>query len=99
MATIKVQTNVTGNIEPHVVYELNQPITLLGDGSGGRQSIDNIQVNDGILNIQFVGHGLMGTDWTLKVTQLAPTPGTLFDVPGTIGPAGLAFYTNGKKIA
>lgn len=98
MATIKVQTNVTGNIEALVVYELNQPITLLGDGSGGKQSIDDIQVKDGILNIQFVGQGLAGTDWTLKVTQLAPTPGPLFEQPGTIGRPGIATYVNAKKL-
>lgn len=98
MATIKVETIVTGDIEAHVVYELRQPIRLRSDGSGGKRSVDPITVVDGILNIQFVGQGGLGTDWTLKVNQLEPNSRVLFDHSGTIGPSGITMLTNAVSV-
>lgn len=93
MATIKVETIVNGDVEAHVVYELNQPVTLKADGSGGRRSVDNIIVNDGILNISLVAQGVLGTKWTLTVTNVA-TSSVLFDHSGMIGSSGITHFTD-----
>lgn len=97
MSTLKIETKVTGSVEAHVVFELDQPIVLTADGTG-KGSTDLINVRDGILNLEFVGQGLRGTDWTLKVNQIEPTAKLLFDHSGTIGKSGLTMLTNAVLI-
>ena len=98
MATIKLETIVTGDVEPHVVYELRQPIRLRSDGTGAKRAVDSITVVDGILNIDFVAIGPLGQSWTVKVNQLEPDAKVMFDFPGTIGHSGMSHVVNAKII-
>lgn len=88
MSVIKVETKVTGNVEAQVVFELDQAISLTGDGAGSKQSTDRINVADGILNMQFHAHAVRGTNWSLAINQIEPEARELFKKSGMTGKTG-----------
>lgn len=98
MASIGVETTLTGTIEePQIKFEGRKiPLTRTGDGTW--TFVGTIDVNDKVLNIEFTAKGIATSKWAIKVNQLKPEEKELFDLKGTIDSNGIEFFTAARKI-